>query len=218
MTQPRAIIFDLDGTLIHSAPDIHAAANVALAGIGRGPLSLPTIISFIGNGMDTLVSRCLDATGGGDADLHQTTFDLLLKSYTANMTTLTHPYPGVITALDSFRSAGIPLGICTNKPDQPAQDICNQLNLNQYFDVIAGAMQDQPKKPDPHPLLQCCAQMGVEPGDALYVGDSAVDYHTARNAGVRFRLFSEGYLNDPLPDLADEDRFSDWAIHGIELR
>lgn len=215
MIQPKAIIFDLDGTLIHSAPDIHAAANVALKGVGRGPLDLPTIISFIGNGMEVLVRRCLDATGGGNARLHQTTFDLLLANYTANMTTLTRPYPGVIPSLEGFCAAGIPLGICTNKPDQPAQDICNALDLSQYFEVIAGAMPDQPKKPDPHPLLLCCDQMGVQPDQALYVGDSAVDYHTARNARVPFRLFSEGYLNDPLPDLADADRFSCWVTNGI---
>lgn len=213
--KPKAIIFDLDGTLIHSAPDIHAAANVALAGIGRDPLDLPTIISFIGNGMEVLVTRCLDATGGGDVALHQTALDLMLESYTANMTILTAPYPGVIAALDRFQAQGIALGICTNKPADPARGICDQLNLSHYFEVIAGAVAGQPKKPDPHPLLQCCEQMRVRPDAAIYVGDSAVDYHTARNARIRFRLFSEGYLNDPLPGLAQADRFSDWAEHGI---
>ena len=81
--------------------------------------------------------------------------------------------------------------------------------------MIAGAIPDRPKKPDPHSLLLCCEQLGVRPGQALYVGDSAIDYYTARNARVPFRLFSEGYLNDLLPDLADADRFSSWATHGI---
>ena len=215
MILPKAIIFDLDGTLIHSAPDIHAAANEALKGVGRAPLDLPTIISFIGNGMEALVARCLDATGGGNARLQQTTYDLLLASYTANMTILTRPYPGVVPSLEGFRASGIPLGICTNKLDQPARDICDALDLSRHFEVIAGAIHDRPKKPDPHSLLLCCEQLGVRPGQALYVGDSAIDYYTARNARVPFRLFSEGYLNDLLPDLADADRFSSWATHGI---
>ena len=218
MTPAKAIVFDLDGTLIHSAPDIHAAASVALAGIGREPLDLPTLTSFIGDGIETLVRRCLDATGGGDAKLQQITFDLLVQSYAANSTTLTRPYPGVIASLEAFQAAGVLLGMCTNKPDQAARDICQNLGLNAYFKVIAGALPDQPKKPDPRPLLQCCERMGAHPEQTLYVGDSAVDYHTARNAGIRFRLFSEGYLNDPLPDLVEEDQFSNWDAHGILVR
>ncbi|MCX8227857.1 MAG: HAD hydrolase-like protein, partial [Sulfitobacter sp.] len=116
MISPKVIIFDLDGTLIHSAPDLHAAVNVTLNALGREALDLPTIISFIGNGVEKLVERSLDATGGYDAPLHETALDLFLKSYNQNMTTLTRPYPGVLAALRTFQDAGIPMGICTNKP------------------------------------------------------------------------------------------------------
>lgn len=218
MTYPRAILFDLDGTLIHSAPDLHAAANVMLAGMGRDPLDLPTIISFIGNGVEVLVERCLAATGGCDVGRHQAALGLFLEAYAADMTTLTRPFEGVVAALEAFRAAGVPLGICTNKPAEPAREICNLLDLSRYFEVIDGAMPGQPKKPDPQPLLRCCDLLGVRPTEVLYVGDSAIDYNTARNANIRFRLFSEGYLNDPLPDLPSADRFSDWAAHGIPVR
>jgi phosphoglycolate phosphatase len=216
MISPKAIIFDLDGTLIHSAPDLHAAANVTLNALGREALDLPTIISFIGNGVEKLVERSLDATGGYDAPLRETALDLFLKSYNQNMTTLTRPYPGVLAALRTFQDAGIPMGICTNKPTEPAREICDRLELTRFFHVIAGAEDGQPKKPDQAPLLNCIKEMTSHPSETLYVGDSTIDYFTARNADVPFRLFSEGYLNAPLPDLPEANRFADWAAHGIQ--
>lgn len=217
MKDPKAIVFDLDGTLIHSAPDLHAAANVMLVGIGRDTLDLPTIISFIGNGVEVLVERCLSATGGCDVESQQTAHALFLEAYAADMTTLTRPYPGVVAALMGFCAAGVPLGICTNKPAGPARQICDLLDLSRFFEVIEGAMPGQPKKPDPDSLLRCCDLLGVRPAQVLYVGDSAIDYNTARNADIPFRLFSEGYLNAALHDLPSRDRFSSWAAHGIAV-
>ncbi len=218
MKIPKAIIFDLDGTLIHSAPDLHAAANATLNALGRDDLDLATVISFIGNGVEKLVERCLDATGGYDLPLRQTALDWFLTFYNQNMTTLTRPYFGVVSALQVFLDAGIPLGICTNKPTQPAQEICDRFELTQFFEVIAGAEDGLAKKPDPASLLACIRELGVRPSEALYVGDSTIDYFTARNAAVPFRLFSEGYLNAPLPDLPDADRFADWMHNGIVIR
>jgi phosphoglycolate phosphatase len=215
METPKAIIFDLDGTLIHSAPDQHAAANVTLDGLGRDALDLPTIISFIGNGVDKLVERTLDATGGYDPALKQAALESFLDNYSQNITTLTRPYPGVLAALEAFQGAGIPLGICTNKPTKPAQEICDRLDLTRFFKVITGAEDGQPKKPDPSPLLTCIHNLGVHPNHALYVGDSTIDFDTSRNASVNFRLFSQGYLNGSLAGFATKDIFDDWADHGI---
>lgn len=218
MEIPRAIIFDLDGTLIHSAPDLHAAANATLNALARESLDLATVISFIGDGVEKLVERCLATTGGYDAPLRQTALDYFLTFYNQNMTTLTRPYPAAVPALQVLLDAGIPLGICTNKPTKPAKEICDRLELTQFFKVIAGAEVGQAKKPDPAPLLGCIKELGVLPSEALYVGDSTIDYFTARNAAVRFRLFSEGYLNGSLPDLQDADQFSDWSDNGIVIR
>ena len=215
MIIPKAIIFDLDGTLIHSAPDLHSAANATLNALGRETLDLPTVISFIGNGVEKLVERSLNATGGYNAPLRQAALDLFLKSYNQNMTTLTRPYPGVVSALHAFRDTGVPLGICTNKPTKPAQEICDRLDLTQFFTVIAGAEDGHAKKPDPAPLLGCIKDLRVQPSETLYVGDSAIDWLTARNADVPFRLFAKGYLNAPLADLPIADRFDDWTAHGI---
>lgn len=215
MTHPKAIIFDLDGTLIHSAPDLHAAANTALVAMGRSPLDLAVVTSFIGNGVETLIQRCLTATGGcGDA-LLATTLALFHAQYDQNMTTLTRPYPGVVAVLQTLQAADIPLGICTNKPMTPARDICKALDLSRYFQIIIGADNTLPKKPDPASLMQCIAALGHSAGDVLYVGDSIVDFETARNAGVAFRLFTGGYLNGPMPNLSSAQCFDDWAQHGI---
>ena len=217
MKNPKAIVFDLDGTLIHSAPDLHAAANAMLGTLGRSNLDLPTVISFIGNGVEVLVERTLNATGGFDADLKKASIEMFLTFCARDMVTLTHPYPGVVSALEAFQGADVPMGICTNKPTTPAREICDHFNLTRFFDVIEGAEQKQPKKPSPKPLFDCIAKLGVLPSEALYVGDSEIDFLTARNAGVPFRLFALGYLNAPLPELAETDRFAYWASHGISV-
>ena len=217
MTKPEAIVFDLDGTLIHSAPDLRFAANEALKAVDRRQLDLPTIISFIGNGVEVLVERILDATGDSSEALKRDVLAIFLKVYGANMTTLTRPYPGVVAALEQLKSSGVRLGVCTNKPTAPAREICEKLDLVQFFDVIVGAESDQPKKPDPQSLLTCIAALNCTPEQALYVGDSAIDFHTARRASVDFRLFSAGYLNESLPELSDENRFSNWAKYEINF-
>jgi phosphoglycolate phosphatase len=217
MGQVKAIIFDLDGTLIHSAPDLHAAANVMLLEMNRMTLDLATIISFIGNGVEVLVEKCLIATGDSDKLIYQKALERFLEAYAADMTTLTEPYRGVVPALEGFCLAGIPLGICTNKPEKPAKEICLLLDLTQYFKVIKGALPGRPKKPDPQPLLNCCKLLNCDPAETLYVGDSIIDYQTARNANIMFRLYSKGYLNELLPDLPSKDQFSSWGEHGIEI-
>lgn len=215
MTQINTLIFDLDGTLVHSAPDIHAAANVAMQKMGRETFDLPTIISFIGNGVGVLTEHCLNATGGSDPETLKTATAHVLDAYQSKMTTLTQPYDGVIAALQTFKDQGMAMGICTNKPQQPALDLCDALGLTRFFDVISGVQDGKPRKPDAAPLLACIADLGATPATTQYIGDSSVDYETARNADVKFRLFNGGYLNHPLPDLAETDRFDSWSAHGI---
>ncbi|WP_433989394.1 Phosphoglycolate phosphatase (plasmid) [Pseudoseohaeicola sp. NH-UV-7] len=215
MQNTKAIIFDLDGTLIHSAPDLHSAANAALAPLGRGPLDLETVTSFIGNGVDKLVERSLRATGDFDDGLMRQTLDRFHGYYRQNMTTLTRPYPGVMAALDAFRAAGLRMGVCTNKPAGPARAICDEMGLSQYFDIVAGAEEGKPKKPDATPLLQCVDALGCAAHEVVYVGDSTVDFETARNASVTFVLFEGGYLNGPPLPLPPEQRFASWAQHGL---
>ena len=210
----KTIVFDLDGTLIDSAPDLHDATNVMLAALGRGPLDLATVISFIGNGVEKLVERALEATGGDDG-LKIESLSRFRAHYDANMTRLTRPYEGVLPCLEALAAQGCVLGICTNKPDGPAKAICADLGIAPLFGVIAGARPGIAHKPDPEPLLASIAALGGLPETALYVGDSRVDWQTAQNAGVAFRLFSGGYMNGPAPAMATGDVFDRWSVAAI---
>ena len=208
-SEARVIAFDLDGTLVHSAPDLQAATNVALRAMGRAELDLATIISFVGDGVEKLVQRSLAETGDAtDALLHDA-LGLFMESYEQNMTTLTRPYPGVVACLTRLKADGVRLGICTNKPTGPARDICDQLELSHFFDVIEGATAGQPKKPEAKPLLDVISRLDGTADTAIFVGDSAVDCQTAVNAAVPFRLFNGGYLNTPL-EVPMPHRFDHW--------
>ncbi len=202
------IVFDLDGTLIDSAPDIRAAVNRMLRGEGAEALDLPTITTFIGNGLPKLVERVLDARGISQSRYPQL-YDAVRDFYNDAPADLTRVYPGVTGALDLFKAAGHRLGICTNKPEEPARLVLELLGLARYFDVVVGGDTLAQKKPDPAPLSHAFAALGD--GARLYVGDSEVDAETAQRAGVRFALYTEGYRKGPVEALAHDWRFADFT-------
>lgn len=190
----KAVIFDLDGTLIDSAPDIQAAANKMLADINKGPLDLATITSFIGSGIPKLVERILD-----HCDIDQSSHTSLLTAmtdyYNKASSDQTVFYPGVETLLQTLNAANIKLGICTNKPYKPACDILEHFGIIHLFDVIIGGDSLPTRKPDAAPLL--AAIKHLDETNILYVGDSEVDYATAQNANVPFAFFTGGYRKNP---------------------
>ncbi|MDU8909731.1 phosphoglycolate phosphatase [Aestuariicoccus sp. MJ-SS9] len=194
----KTIVFDLDGTLVHSAPDIHAAVNRMLADCGEAPLDMPTVTGFVGNGIPNLVRLVMQARDI-PADAEPRMMQLMVDHYTAHPADLTRPYPGVVDALTAFRAAGHRLGVCTNKLHAPSVDILDQLDLARFFDVVIGGDSLPVKKPDPAPLYAAFEALAPEPG--LYVGDSEVDAATAENAGVSFALFTRGYRKTPVEAL-----------------
>lgn len=203
------LIFDLDGTLIDSAPDLHAAACRMLEAEGEVPLPLATIRSFIGNGIPVLVDRIISATALSpeDRDRHVAGF---LADYQAHATDLTVPYPDVTETLAALKQAGHALAVCTNKPAAPAQAILADLGLAPIFDDLIGGDSLLSRKPDPEGLI--CLRERLGGGPVLYVGDSEVDAQTAQNAGVPFALFTEGYRKSPvgeIPHVAAFSRFSE---------
>ncbi|MGY9046021.1 hypothetical protein P775_25100 [Puniceibacterium antarcticum] len=200
----RTVVFDLDGTLVHSAPDLQAAANRMLADLGHDPIDIEVVISFIGNGVEALVRRCLRHVGHDPQELSRA-LEMFHAYYARDLTTLTRPYPGVVPLLEQLQEGGFALGLCTNKPEKPARDLCQALDLERFFPVVLGGDTLEVRKPDPAPLRHVIAALGGTGPETLYVGDSETDYLTARRAGIRFAYFDGGYQNTEIagfkPDL-----------------
>lgn len=208
-----AIVFDLDGTLIDSAPDIHAAANRMLADCGEAPLDLATIIGFVGNGIPHLVRLVRQARDIPDARQDEMTATMLAH-YTAHPADLSRPYPGVVGCLADLKACGYRLGLCTNKFRAPSMQILDALELTGFFDVVIGGDSLPVKKPDPAPLQATFDALGTE--RLLYVGDSEVDAETAQRAQVPFALFTRGYRKTPVAELPKTfafDAFDTLAAH-----
>ena len=198
----KGIIFDLDGTLVDSAPDLRAIANAMLASYGHAPLTLDTIVSFIGNGIPKLVERCFEAVGAPlEGDALKEAVIWFLKAYAKEPAKYSKLYPGVLETLDKLKEAGFVLGICTNKRESMATLIADQMGLAPYFASIVGGDRVPQLKPAPEPLFECAREMGCDINNVVYVGDSEIDSATARAASVAFILFTEGYRKILASDL-----------------
>ena len=204
----HAIIFDLDGTLIDSAPDIHAAVNRVMGDIQAPLFEFPQVKSFIGNGVPVLIQRVMAARDLDSAD-HAALVSSFLGYYEADATTLTRPYPNAVEALKSLRARGHKLAICTNKPEVPTRSILAEFALSDLFKTVIGGDTLAHKKPNPAPLVRAMADLGD--GPAIFVGDSEVDAETAQRAGVPFALFTEGYRKSSLQDMPHGASFSDFS-------
>lgn len=202
-----AIIFDLDGTLVDSVPDIHAAVNRMLADIGHVAMDMALVRSFIGNGVPALISKVMAEKGESpdDAILHAARENSFMQHYLAAPAELGGPFPGVVDALNELTAAGHQLGVCTNKPVEPARAILRDLGLANLLPVVIGGDSLSVRKPDPAPLLAAAEALRSQP--ALYVGDSEVDVETALKAGVPFLLFSGGYRKTPTEELSKDGVF-----------
>jgi phosphoglycolate phosphatase len=206
----KSIVFDLDGTLIHSAPDLHASACKMLEDFELPTLSLDQVTSFVGNGVPTLVPRCVDAVDG-DAAIYDDALARFREHYLADPIALTAPYPGVIDLLTTLKSEGFNLGICTNKSDGMTTEVLRGLGLDGYFNVVVSGDTLPVRKPAPDPLHLAFEKLGASSADGLYVGDSEVDAETAGAAESTFALFAGGYRKTPAAELRTHFIFDDFA-------
>ena len=203
-----AVIFDLDGTLVDSAADIHAAVNRMLAEEGHPGLTRAQVTGMVGSGVGVLLDRVIAATGlpvaGRDRLL--TRFMLIYETASAN---LTQCYEGVPAALAALADSGLTLGLCTNKPERPTRALLKAMGWQDRFASVICGDSLPTRKPDPAMLQAAIA--GVGGGPVLYVGDSEVDAETAHAAGVGFLLFTEGYRKSPVEALNPLASFSHFA-------
>jgi phosphoglycolate phosphatase len=205
----RGVVFDLDGTLIDSAPDIHASANRLMAEHGFAPFEPAETRAFIGRGVPHFIACCLKARGAaGRPALQAQLVEAFLAEY-ERAVTLTTLYPGVAEALARLAAMQVRLGICTNKPMRPTSAVLSHMALDGFFDTVWGGDSLPQRKPDPAPLLAALEALGQ--GPEIYVGDSEVDAETARRAGMPFLLYTQGYRSTPVDDLPVTATFDDFA-------
>lgn len=195
MSAPQAVLFDLDGTLVDSAPDLATAVNRTLAELGRPPVSESRVRRWVGNGARRLVARAL----AGQREVAQEPPELdaalarFFEHYADCLVDRSVPYPGVRPGLDVLHGLGLPLGVVTNKPARFTAPLLEALALRDYFGVLVSGDTLAVKKPDPAPLRHAAAALGMGPEHCLLVGDSRADLEAALAAGMPMVRVPYGY-------------------------
>jgi len=209
--QPTAIVWDLDGTLVDSAPDLASALNTVLDMRGFFTIPITEVRTMIGNGVPKLVERGFNAVGvrPDPAQLDEL-IAMFVKEYKECATDNTRPYPGVVEALQEIHSMNIPMGVCTNKPEAFTTQILKGLGLSGYFSSVIGGDSTSARKPDPEPVLACLRGLVTEPASSLMIGDSVHDVHAAHAAGVYVGVVPWGYRSTPVDELG-----ADFILHDL---
>jgi phosphoglycolate phosphatase len=193
----RTLLLDLDGTLVHSLPDLAAALNRLLRARGLVALSQSDVAAMIGDGVVRLVERAFAARGGVPDGGAVAEFS---ADYGAHAAVETVPYPGVADALRSLADDGWRLAVCTNKPEAAARSLLSALGLARFFAAVGGGDSFPVRKPDPRHLLATLEAAGGEPGRAVMAGDHANDVVAARGAGVPCIFAAWGYGPAPMAE------------------
>lgn len=209
---PGLVMFDLDGTLLDSVPDLAAAVNSMLDELGRAPVGVERVRQWVGNGAPVLVRRALanqlDHSSVTEAEA-ESALALFLQAY-AGTHAMTEVYPGVRLCLDWLAARNVPMGVITNKPSQFVAPLLAEKALDGYFRWLVGGDTLPQKKPDPAALFWVMDRAGVAPTRALFVGDSRNDVLAAHAAGVRCVGVTYGYnhgrpIVEEAPELVLDD-------------
>ncbi len=195
-----AILLDLDGTLVDSAPELAAAVNTALEPLGRPSLALDEVRLMIGSGLPTLTRRALAATGGVPEDAAtEAVIAEVRRAY--DLQPAPTIFPGVDEALRDWHRRGLALIVCTNKPEGSARRLMTELAWDTLLAGLAGGDSYPARKPHPDHLLLPLTDLGIPPASAVMVGDSAIDAEAARKAGIPFIAVSYGYTDEAVESL-----------------
>jgi phosphoglycolate phosphatase len=191
----KAVVIDLDGTLLHTAPDLAEAAARMAAELNLPPIGLETVKSYIGNGVSRLVKRVLtrDMDAEPDAALFALAYPVYEKHYSEVLSRQSRPFPGVVEGLDAMKTAGFHLACITNKAEKFTVPLLRDTGLFDYFELILCGDTLPRRKPDPLPLLHACKVFAIEPAQMLLIGDSLNDTQAARAAGCHVFCVPYGY-------------------------
>jgi len=205
---PAAVAWDLDGTLVDSAADLATALNALLVEQGQHTHAVEQVRPMIGHGVAKLVERGFRAAGAPlDAAEVEVLLPRFMKLYTACATDQTHLVDNARDVLEHFYHAGVPQGLCTNKPAGVTRQILQALDIAGFFSSVIGGDSTAARKPDPLPLQTCFQELGVEPARGLMIGDSGADVGAATAAGVPVLLVPDGYTGEPAESLG-----ADWVV------
>jgi len=208
-----ALIFDLDGTLIDSVPDVCASINRVLSAAGRRDLTVAEAKGMVGWGGRVLVEKALALTGeAGTEGEVDNALQGFLETYAAHPADHTRVFPGVLKALEKFQADGVKMGICTNKPTATTPPVLEAMGLDGFFDVVSCGDAVPHCKPDGRHILLVAEQLGESRETAAMVGDSESDISAAIDAGIRSVAVTFGYAHCPLEDLGADaliDHFDD---------
>ena len=201
MDFPKTIVFDLDGTLVDTGPDLTASLNHALAALGRPQVDAATVRHLVGHGARALIERGLALSGGGaDAQIARA-LPIFLDYYAANIAVGSRAFDGAEAALDALAARGAILAICTNKPVSLSRALIASLGWETRFAANLGGDSLDVRKPDPRHVLATIAAAGGVPERTVFVGDSIVDVAAARAARVPVVAVSFGFADRPAADL-----------------
>ena len=196
MIAVQAVLLDLDGTLLDTVLDLHAAANGMLADLGRPPVAVLDIRAYVGRGIPNLVKRVLAGKLEAADDPDPPPADALAsfkKHYAHFNGRAAKPFPGVVDGLKALQALGLPLGVITNKAQAFTLPLLERTGLAPYMSVTVSGDQLPKPKPDPMPVIWACGRMNVSPADTLLIGDSVHDFKAGRAAGCKVFLVPYGY-------------------------
>jgi phosphoglycolate phosphatase len=215
----KAVVIDLDGTLLDTAPDLAEAANRMLAELQLPLIEETTLKTYIGNGVARLIKRVLtrDMDAEPDAELFAKARPIYEKHYAAVVSLNSRPYPGVINGLDALKRAGYRLACITNKAEKFTVPLLEDTGLHDYFELILAGDTLPKKKPDPMPLLHACEKFGIRPDEMLLIGDSLNDTQAARAAGCHVFCVPYGYNRGQDVSALDLDAVVDTLAAAAQL-
>lgn len=192
----RAVLFDLDGTLLDTVPDLYAAVCAMLDDLGRPALPEEAIRSYVGRGVANLVKRSLAGSLDAAEDDSPAPADAVAsfrRHYARENGRQSRLFPGVREGLEAIRDMGLPMAVITNKPEAFTRPLLEMTGLDKFFGVVVSGDNLPRHKPDPMSLVWTCGRLGISPADALFIGDSVNDFLAARAACCRVFLLPYGY-------------------------